>query len=153
MRSSGWSPHDEILTLVRVMRELAFSLCSLPCEDTMRSGQSATRKRILTRRRWSWHLDLRLSASRTEKIHFCCLQAPTPPRLWYFVTAAQTDLALFSSSKWKSLWSPSILRYNFPNNQDSPCTLWFVNFFIYQNCYKKFPYFFLINCFQSMLPL
>lgn len=41
-----------------------------PLEDTMRSQQSATQRRVLSRTEPSWHPDLRLSASRTVRNKF-----------------------------------------------------------------------------------
>lgn len=59
-----------ISALVRVRRELASNLCSLQCEDTMRNGQSAAWKRVLTRTGPCYHSDIRLLASRTIRNKF-----------------------------------------------------------------------------------
>ena len=59
-----------INALIKGMRELASSLCSLPCEDTVRNQQSAIGKRILNRIQPCWHSDLGRPASRTMKNKF-----------------------------------------------------------------------------------
>ena len=55
--------------LIKGTSEISLALF-LPYEDTMRSQQSASQKRDLTRTKSCWHSDLRLPASRTVRNTF-----------------------------------------------------------------------------------
>lgn len=57
----------------------------LPCEDTIRRGQSAAQKVTITRTWACWQADLRLPVSRTVRNTFVFNK---PTNLWLFVTTA-----------------------------------------------------------------
>lgn len=62
---------DGTSVLIRIRRESVSLLCSLPFEDTIKSGPSATRTGPHQNPPF-WHLVLGLPASRTVKKN-CCL--------------------------------------------------------------------------------
>ena len=47
-----------------------------PRESTGEDGHLRAKERGLRRNQARWYIDLRLLASKTEKIHFCCLSQP-----------------------------------------------------------------------------
>lgn len=64
--------HDEISVLIRVTRELASPFHSPPCQNKMRSWQSATWKRVLTRTQLYWHLTSDFSPPELWEINVRC---------------------------------------------------------------------------------
>lgn len=87
----SWAIMNRINALISAMRELASSVYSLLWEDIMRSHQSATQKKILTRIQPCLHCDLRLpSLQNCEKWISVVYKLPS---LWYFVIAAQNKTA------------------------------------------------------------
>lgn len=60
-----------------------------PQQDTMRSQQSATQRRVLSRTGPNWHPDLGLSASRTVRNKFFVVCKPHS--LWCFVISSLND--------------------------------------------------------------
>lgn len=71
-----WDPRDGTAALRRVEREFASSLCSLPCEDTLRGQQSAAQERDPTRTRPRQHPDSGLPASRVRNTFLLLIDRP-----------------------------------------------------------------------------
>ena len=58
--------------IIKVKREFAPPRCSLPVEDTMRSRQSTTLKKVLTSTQQCQHVELGPPAFRTMRNNSCC---------------------------------------------------------------------------------